>query len=85
MSQQIQNLKLEYNKYVNQHNWQQALKIIDKMIAIEPQAKFYCKQGALFFKCKLYQKSNDSFQKVLDMDPGNVQAVKFLAKLQKKN
>lgn len=85
MSQQIQNLKLEYNKYVNQHNWQQALKTIDKMIAIEPQAKFYCKQGALFFKCKLYQKSHDSFQKVLEIDPGNSLAVKFLAKLQKNN
>ncbi|BBM84639.1 WD40 repeat domain-containing serine/threonine protein kinase [Candidatus Uabimicrobium amorphum] len=85
MSQEIQNLKLEYNKYVNEHNWQQALKIIDQMIAIEPQAKFYCKQGALFFKCKLYQKSYDSFQKVLEIDPGNSQAVKFLAKLQKNN
>ncbi|WP_372365656.1 protein kinase [Candidatus Uabimicrobium sp. HlEnr_7] len=85
MSQKIQNLKLKYNECLVEHNWQQALKIIEQMIAIEPQAKFYCKQGALLFRCKLYQKSGDSFRKAIELDSDNKNAITFLKKLEKKN
>lgn len=78
----IKQLKSQFNEKIAKKNWEEALSILDKMIATT--SSFHYKRGVLLFKLKNYQDARQCAEKALATNPQNQDALRLVEKCQQK-
>ncbi len=67
-------LKKEYNEKIKLRDWDSALDILSKMIALKPSAKLYLKRGKMFLKLDKLDLAQENFEQACLIDPRSEEA-----------
>ena len=69
VSEQIENLRKQRQEKVQAGDWEEALRIHNQILEIEPTALRYANRGALLYRMGRYKEALESYQKASDIDP----------------
>ena len=65
----IEKLKLRYNQHVVASEWNEALAVLEQMIAVTSDASFHSRRGMILFLLKHYEQSVAELERALAINP----------------